>query len=343
LKEVENMLSPKRRVLTALLGRKVDRVPVTSIAGCGGTVCVDMQKTTGIYFPEALKDSKKMAELAVASYELTGLECVRVPFDFVEEAEALGCEIKWWSEPKDLPAVLRPVYKTPEELKMPDNLLKTGRIPMVLEAIQILREKVGDFLPISSLALGPFSLAGELAGVENFMLWILRKPEYVKAFVDFTKEVVIEYAKAQYRAGSDIVQIADPTASLELISPAMFRDFAKPALTEVASSLGGVKVLHICGRTSKIIPDMVELGFDGISIEEADIASLKPLVDDVRILGNVSSKKTLPFGTPEEVRAEAKKALSAGVDLLEPTCGIPTITPLANVKALVEAAKELGS
>jgi [methyl-Co(III) methanol-specific corrinoid protein]:coenzyme M methyltransferase len=340
LEEVENMFSPKRRVLAALLGGKVDRVPVTSIAGCGGTVCVDMQKATGIYFPEALKDSKKMAELAVASYELTGLECVRVPFDFVEEAEALGCEVKWWSEPKDLPAVLRPAYKTPEELKMPDNLLKTGRIPVVLEAIRILREKVGDLLPISSLALGPFSLAGELAGVENFMLWILRKPEYVKAFVDFTKEVVIEYAKAQYRAGSDIVQVADPTASLELISPAMFRDFAKPALTEVANSLGGVKVLHICGRTSKIIPDMVELGFDGISIEEADTASLKPLVGDVKILGNVSSKKTLPFGTPEEVKAEARKALSAGVDLLEPTCGIPTITPLANIKALVSAAIE---
>jgi [methyl-Co(III) methanol-specific corrinoid protein]:coenzyme M methyltransferase len=123
----------------------------------------------------------------------------------------------------------------------------------------------------------------------------------------------------------------------------MFRDFAKPALIEVASSLGGLKVLHICGRTSKVIPDLVELGFDGISIEEADIASIKPLVGNVKILGNVSSKKTLPFGTPEEVKAEAKKALSAGVDLLEPTCGIPTITPLANIKALVDAAIEIES
>ena len=336
------MFSPKRRVLTALLGGKVDRVPVTSIAGCGGTVCVDIQKATGIYFPEALKDSKKMARLAVASHELTGLECVRVPFDFVEEAEALGCEIKWWPEPKDLPAVMGHPYTKPEDLKMPDNLLEAGRIPVVLDAIRILRKEVGDFLPISSLALGPFSLAGELAGIENFMLWILRKPDYVKEFVNFAKGIVIEYAKAQYRAGSDIVQVADPTASLELISPAMFRDFAKPALIEVANSLGGIKVLHICGRTDKIIPDMAEIGFEGISIEQEDLAALKPLVADTKILGNVSSKKTLPFGSPEDVKAEAKRALKAGADLVEPSCGIPTITPIANMKALVEAVKETG-
>jgi len=337
------LFSPKRRVLAALLGGKIDRVPATSIAGCGGTVCVDMQKATGIYFPEALKDSKKMAKLALASYELSGLECVRVPFDFVEEPEALGCEIKWWSGPQDLPAVSKHPYSSPEDLKMPDNLLSAGRIPVVLEAIRLLRAEVGDFLPISSLALGPFSLAGELAGIENFMMWILRKPDYVRQFVDFAKNIVIEYAKAQYRAGSDIVQVADPTASLELISPSMFRDFAKPALAQVASSLGGPKVLHICGRTDKIIPDLVEIGFDGISIEEANIASIKPLVGDVKILGNVSSKKTLPFGSPDDVKAEAKNALKAGVDLLEPSCGIPPITPLANVKALVEVARETAS
>jgi [methyl-Co(III) methanol-specific corrinoid protein]:coenzyme M methyltransferase len=65
-------------------------------------------------------------------------------------------------------------------------------------------------------------------------------------------------------------------------------------------------------------------------------------VGDVKILGNVSSKETLLFGTPEKVKAEAKKAIEAGVDLLEPGCGIAPPTPLANVKAFVEAAKEFG-
>jgi len=333
--------TPKRRVLATLLGGRVDRVPVTSVAGCGGTVCVDMQKATGVYCPEAFKDSEKMAKLAIASHKLTGLECVRVPFDFVVEPEALGCEIRWDDKPESLPAVMGHPYEKPEDLKMPENLLELARIPVVLETIKTVREEVGDFLPISSLALGPFSMSGELAGMERLLKWIIVKPDYVKHFITFATQIVIEYGKAQYRAGSDIVAVADPMASGDVISPGMFREFVKPALTKIADNLGGVRVLHICGHAEKIVPDMVETGFNGISIEEVvDVASIKNLVGDVKILGNVSSKKTLVFDSPNDVKAEARKALEAGVDLLEPGCGISPIVPLENIKALVEAVKE---
>jgi len=334
--------TPKRRVLAALLGGKIDRTPVTSVAGCDGIACVDMQKAIGIHWPEAHKDSKKMAKLAMASYKLTGLECVRVPFDFVEEVEALGCEIKWFDTPESVPAVMGHPYEKPEDITMPENLLERARIPVVLEAIRIIRKEVGDFLPISSLAVGPFSISGELAGIERFLKWIIVKPDYVKEFVNLATGIVIEYAKAQYRAGSDIVEVADPMASGDMISPGMFREFVKPALIKVADNLGGVRVLHICGRTERIVPDMAETGFDAISVEEkVDVARIKPLVGDVKILGNVSST-TLAFGSSEDVKAEAKRAIEAGVDLLEPGCGISPIAPLKNIRAMVKVAKELG-
>jgi [methyl-Co(III) methanol-specific corrinoid protein]:coenzyme M methyltransferase len=103
--------------------------------------------------------------------------------------------------------------------------------------------------------------------------------------------------------------------------------------------LGGIRVLHICGRTREIIPDIVKIGFEGISIEE-DLARIKPLAGDVKILGNVSSKKTLVFGTTQEVKAETRKALEAGVDLLEPECGFSPVTPTKNIKAMVETRDE---
>lgn len=43
-----SVLAPKRRAFAALLGGKVDRPPVTSIGGCGGTTNVDVQKAVGI-------------------------------------------------------------------------------------------------------------------------------------------------------------------------------------------------------------------------------------------------------------------------------------------------------
>jgi uroporphyrinogen-III decarboxylase len=54
---------------------------------------------------------------------------------------------------------------------------------------------------------------------------------------------IIEYAKAQYKARSHIVQICDTAASPDLISSDIFRQFAKPALIEVADNLDGSKLL----------------------------------------------------------------------------------------------------
>jgi len=332
--------SYKRRTLTALLGGKVDRAPVTSLAGCGGTVTVAMQDAVDIHCPEAHKTAEKMAKLATASYELTGIENIRVPFDFVVEPEALGCEIRWGTDPPSVPAVRTHPFEKPEDLKMPENLLETGRIPVVLEAIRIVRKEVGDFLPISSLALGPFTLAGELAGIEKLLIWTVRKPDCVEEFVAFATDVILEYAKAQYQAGSDIVQVSDPTASSDLISPASFKQFVKPALTKIAKNLGGPRLLHICGGTEVIIPDMAETGFDGISIDEAvDVATMKPLVGTTKILGNVSSKSTLVFGSPEDVKKETRRALESGVDFLEPGCGFSPMTPIDNIKAMVDAVR----
>jgi len=315
---------------------------VTSVAGCGGTVTVDMQETVGIYWPEAHKDPAKMAKLAIASHQLTGLESVRVPFDFVVESEALGCEIKP-GDKKIVPQVTKHPFEKPEDLKMPDDLLQAGRIPVVLEAIRKMREEVGDFLPISSLVLGPLTLAAELSDTANLLRWTMKKPDYVEKFVDFATEVAIRYGKAQYRAGSDIVEVGEPVASASLISPKMFKEFAKPALIKIAKELGGIRVLHICGNALPMIPDMVETGFDGISIEEdVDVAKIKPLVGDVKILGNVSSKGALVMGDPNQVEDESRKALEAGVDLLEPGCGISPITPIDNIKALVKAATSKG-
>jgi len=116
-----------------------------------------------------------------------------------------------------------------------------------------------------------------------------------------------------------------------------------PALIRLAEGLKGIKVLHICGNATGIVPYMAKCGYHGISVEEAvDVARIKSLVGNVKILGNVSSKKTLLFGSPENVKEEARRAIEAGVDLLEPGCGIASLTPLANIKALVEAAKEYG-
>ncbi len=337
-------LSPKKRALRALVGGRMDRPPVTSFTGCGGAVNAQMQKAVGIYWPYAHKDAVKMAKLAIAGYELGGIECVKIPFDNIVEAEALGCGARYYEETILFPVVKDHPYAKPEDLKMPDNILELGRIPIVLEAIRIAREEVGDFLPISSHVIGPYTLASELVGIEKFSIWGLKNPNYVRAFLDFSTDFITEFARAQYRAGSDLVTVADGALTPYMVTPDVLNKLIKPALIRIAANLGGIRLLYIGGKIESMVPFLAECGYDGISVDPSvNIARVKPIVGDVKILGNVDSKRTLTSGSPEEVRAEVKRAIEGGADLIEPSCGIPPEAPTTNIRAMVEAVKEFGT
>lgn len=206
--------TPKRRVLIALLGGKVDRVPVSCIGACGGSVSIEIQKAVGIYWPEAFRDPEKMARLAIESQKITGLECVNIGYEFSILPEALGCDIKYYDDHGLKPAIISHAFNRHEDLKMPDDLLERGRIPAIMEAIHLVRREVGDFLPISSFIFGPFSLAGELVEPLSFIKWSSTNPDLAKKFVDFAVKAIIDYANAQYRAGSDIVSLGEPLGRL---------------------------------------------------------------------------------------------------------------------------------
>jgi [methyl-Co(III) methanol-specific corrinoid protein]:coenzyme M methyltransferase len=336
-------LSPKQRALKALLGSKTDRAPVTTLTGCGGAVNVDMQKATGIFWPDAHKDPELMAKLAIAGYEIGGLECVKVPFHNIVEAETLGCKTRYPEQRHLYPVVIEHPYRKPQDLKMPKRIVDSGRLPVVLEAIRIARGLVGDFLPISSHVVGPFTLACELVGIERLSIWSLKNIEFVKTVLDFATEFIIAFGKAQYRAGSDFVTVADGSLAQNLVTPEVLNDLLKPALIRIAENFHGIRLLYIGGKEEPMVPFLAECGYDGISVAETvNIAKIKPIVGEVKILGNVSSKTTLTQGSPKEVQSEVKKAIEGGADLIEPSCGIPPETPTANIKAMVEAVKTYG-
>lgn len=334
-------LTPKERLMNALFDRPNDRIP-TFCSGCSQTVTVECMEATGVYWPDAHKDPEKMAKLSAAVYELTGLEVAGVPYCLTVEAEALGCEIKW-SEKKDaIPQVLQTPYTTPAEVKIPDDFFNLRRVPVVLDAVNILKEKVGEILPIVAGLTGPFSLAGHLCGIGKLLRWTIRAPQKVHGFVNVASEVGSMYGRALSKAGADVVLIADPTASCSLISRKTFKEFVKPAIEKMVKAIGGITFLHICGDATPILMEMADTGVNSISIDEkVDVSQAKALLGNkVKIMGNISTTNTLLLKKPEDVKEACRKTLEAGVDILAPGCGIAPRTPNINIKALVEAARD---
>jgi len=136
-----------------------------------------------------------------------------------------------------------------------------------------------------------------------------------------------------------------------LMSPSSWQDLIRPGEQveyDLIKSYGKHVWIHSCGNVVKIIPSLIEMGIDvlnPVQPECMDIAMLKrEYGKDLTFWGGLSTQKTLPYGTPDDVRREARevrKVLGAGGGLIfAPAQEIQSDVPLANLDALIEVAGE---
>ena len=76
----------------------------------------------------------------------------------------------------------------------------------------------------------------------------------------------------------------------------------------------------------------------GASFREAHLDARA--MADLALVGNINNPQVLLQGTPEDVFKQARYAIEAGVHIIAPECAIPLTTPLENLRAIVEAARE---
>ncbi|RBQ22745.1 Methylcobamide:CoM methyltransferase MtaA [Candidatus Methanobinarius endosymbioticus] len=346
----------KENLLSVLSGNEVDITPVVSVTQLG---VVEAMEKTDAFWPEAHKDPEKMANLGSSLYELAGLECARMPFCLTVEAEAMGVKVDLGGKDKP-PQVLNSPFSSADDIAIPDDYLDSGRIPTVIEAIEILKEKYDD-LPIIVGITGPVTLTGHLIGVENLVRLLKTDPDEIEDAVENSLDACMDYIEAISEVGPDVICVAEPTASPELIDPLQFKSIAKPRLEDLAGFINEKNVLHICGSTQDIIHDMASIGYDGISIEEkVDITKAKEdlgkgavnlkaggkclpkggVNPSSKIIGNISTSQTLFTGSADDIKSDVKNALDAGVDVLAPSCGLAPLSSIDNIKAMIEARNE---
>lgn len=137
-----------------------------------------------------------------------------------------------------------------------------------------------------------------------------------------------------------------------LMSPEKWRKLFFPrlkAMCDLGHEYGAKVMLHSCGSTREIWPDLIEAGvdiYDTVQPEARDMdpAELKrQFGDKITFHGTISTQKTLPFGTPEQVRAEVRQRIETvgknGGLIIAPAHNIQPDTPIENILAMYEAVK----
>jgi [methyl-Co(III) methanol-specific corrinoid protein]:coenzyme M methyltransferase len=327
------------RFLRVLNGQPVDRAPVVGVTS---VVTVDLMRQVETRWPDAHHDPEQMARAGAAAHVLCGLESVKVPFDMAVESGALGADVDYGSE-ATLPKIRKPPFSEPGEFAFGSDLLSRGRFPVVLEAIRIARRKYGDSVPVLSSMLGPFTLAGCLFGVETLLVWMIEEPEKVQAAMSTTTRLVSMYVRGQFEAGADVVQVSEPTASGDLISPAQYLEHVASHHRELTAGIDRPVITHICGNITRHLPHLASAGFRGVSFDaKTDIQAARThLKGKAALIGYVPTS-LLRDGSPEDVGASARQCLDAGVDALNAGCAVAPDTPLDNIRAMIAAVREPG-
>ncbi len=305
---------------------------------------VELMDISGASRPEADRDPEKMAKLAASFHTDAKFEVIRYPFDVTVVGEALGCQIDTGTRARTPSIISHPFESKPEDIEIPIDLMKRGRVPVVIEASRLLRNELGMKVPIIAGIEGPADLASYLCGISSFLMWTIQKPEIAKAVIDKCIDACIICANEYLNSGANAVVMADSLSSPEMMGPDAFKELVKPALVRYNESVKGNTILHICGEVDSIVPDILQCGFNAISVEE-NVKDLNNIIylahkNNTAVIGNISTANTLYRKPPEDVRKEAFKCLDAKIDILAPGCGLAPETPLRNLLAMSEARDE---
>ena len=212
-----------------------------------------------------------------------------------------------------------------------------------------MRELVGEETMIGGGFFGPFTMAAQMLGVEDFMVELIDGEEdEIRKAIDFAAEIVISYLEDLIDNGLDLITIPEPVASGDLIRPSAFAQYVLPADIKVAKRLASRcpnTLIHICGKTDKLVSAIAEAGFGVFSVDSIDmVRAQQDSAGRCALFGNLNPAGILASKSAEEVYRISKELCAQmkpfGGFILAPGCDLAPNIPLENLQAMARAAQE---
>jgi uroporphyrinogen decarboxylase len=227
----------------------------------------------------------------------------------------------------------------------------------VPSAATILTDELDWFVAHSDLftfaqVMGPISSLDWMLGTEDYMVWALTDTAAIREL----SAKVMEYETARAHAfvdhGADGIMVTDDIAfnSGLFLPPRIMDELAWPfyrALVAAIKAHRDVPVfLHSDGDIRAALPRIVGCGFDGLhSLQPSAGMDIEAVKRDhggrLCLMGNLDLNHLLPFGSPEQVAAEAGRlceTIGAGGGYILATCNILTdAVPVENVRSMYGA------
>jgi uroporphyrinogen decarboxylase len=335
-------MNPRERWGLLLIDEFPDRPPVYPL------VTAHAAKAYGCNLKDYCSEGKVLAEAQLFAQAKYGHEGLSVFSDVGIIAEAMGS--KYLLREFEVPILIEPIIRDSAQiadLRLPD-CVSAGRLPVYLEAIERLYQSAGDILPIFAFIPAPFTTAGGLRGVDDFLVDALTDTETAHRLLEIALQSAIRFCDECILAGA-LPILVDPLASGSVISRDCFQNFALPYLQRLLKHLHRYDLditLHICGDTSPMLDLIADTGADLFSFDQVSVEKVaQAMGKSVRLVGNITPADLLAF-SPKDMAKEAEAISQAGLlnpkgFVLSTGCEVPIMCEEKKLHRVIEVGKKM--
>jgi len=246
---------------------------------------------------------------------------------------------------KDIGNVCNRVLPEPTlaNYKLPDPLAEQVYvdIPGKIEAY-------GDRYRVFSIGFSLYERAWTMRGMEQLMMDFYDYPEFVQALLGAIADYNIAQVEQAVKYDIDAVYFGDDWGQQIGLQMGR-RTWTKFIYPELKRMYGAVKAagkavfIHSCGDVDELFDDLIAAGLNCFNPFQPEVMDVFALIEQYRgrltFHGGLSTQKTLPYGTTDDVRAETRRLLAAGAAggyILSPAHAVEGDVSLDNMLAFIE-------
>ena len=204
-----------------------------------------------------------------------------------------------------------------------------------------------DRFRVFQIGFSLYERAWTLRGMENLMMDFIQHPDFVHELFTAIADYNIAQVRKALQYDIDAVYFGDDwgqQTGLQM-GPTIWRQFILPQLKRMYSVVrqaGRYVMIHSCGKVNELFDDLIDIGlscFNPFQPEVMDVFKLmKQYKGRLAFHGGLSTQKTLPFGSTEDVKNDTTKLLHAGTNggyIFAPAHAVEGDVPLENMLAFL--------
>ena len=205
-----------------------------------------------------------------------------------------------------------------------------------------------DMFRLFEIGFSLYERAWTLRGMENLLMDFMINPDFVHELMSAITDYNIAQLREAVKYDVDGVAFGDDWGQQNglIMGYETWKEFIYPHLKRMYKAVhdeGKYVFIHSCGDVDELFDDLIEIGVNCFNPFQPEVMDVFSLMEHYRgrltFHGGLSTQRTLPFGTVDDVRSETKRLLKLGMHggyIFSPAHDVEGDVPIENMLAFLE-------